>query len=271
MKISLRTVTVICGTFALILLYLVFFLRFIVLADWSSLSSIEFWIFVTMALRIIVLAVLGRRFQLSPLIPIILFSLESLSLPLLIGLFLFTGNPVYRLSLGTMLTSWIGVSAVLLSPYLIYDFAKLWRTDPSLWGIFFLATIEYAFNLFMATLLSGTSGPIAGFAGLGSYFVSSISSFTTTSNVPFASGSPVVTVSSFVFFISLFIFAIAGHETLETNLKLRDVLLIPIFAVFALLMWSVAAVNFTSNMLILLSAPVFVLAIVVWGGTRGKA
>jgi hypothetical protein len=271
MKISLRTVTVICGAFALMLLYLVFFLRFIALADWSSLSSIEFWIFVTMLLRIIVIAVLGRRFQLSPLIPIILFSLESLSLPLVIALFVFTGNPAYRLAMGTILTAWMGVSAVVLSPYLIYDFARHWRTDPSLWGIFFLATIEYAFNLFMATLLSGSAGPIAGFAGLGAYFVLSVKSFATSSLVPFASGSPVITLSSLIFFMSLLIFAIAGHETLETNLKLRDVLFVPIIAVFALIMWSVGIVVFTSNMFIDLSIPVFVLAIAVWGGTRGKA
>ena len=41
MRISLRTVTALCGSFALILLYLVFVLRFVVLADWSSLSRIE--------------------------------------------------------------------------------------------------------------------------------------------------------------------------------------------------------------------------------------
>jgi len=271
MKISLRTVTAICGAFALILLYLVFLLRFVVLADWSSLSSIELWVFVTMLLRMIALLLLGKRFRLSPLVPTILFSLESLLIPFLIGLFVYTGNPAYRLATGAILTSWMGVSAVLLSPYFIYQFAKYLRSNTSLWGIFFLATFEYAFNLFMATLLSATSGPIAGFAGLGSYFVLSVGSFDITSAVPFASGSLVVTLSSLIFFVSLFIFAIAGHETLETNLSLRDVLLVPIIAIFALIIWSACAVDFSSSMFVDLSAPVFVLAIVVWGGTRGKA
>jgi len=271
MKISLRTVTTIFGAFALILLYLVFLLRFITLADLSNLSRIELYIFITMLIRIIVVAALGRRFQLSPIIPIVLFSIESLLIPVLLAFFAFTGNPAYVTAMGTILTAWIGVSAILLSPYLIYDFGRYMRSDPSLWGIFFLANLEFAFNLFMAALLSEASEHFAGFIGLGSYFVLSLKSFATSSEVAFSTGSLVISVASLMFFISLLVLATAGHGRLETNLKLRHVLLIPLLALVIMLVWDASAFDFSSDMFIVLSAPVFVLSIVVWGGARGKA
>ena len=188
-----------------------------------------------MLIRIIVLAVLGRRFELPPLVPIILFSIESLLIPPLLALLVYTGNPAYGSAMGTILTAWIGVSAVLLSPYLIYDFGRYVRSDPSLWGIFFLAILEFAFNLFMATLLSGASEHIVGFAGLGSYFCLSLKSYATSSGVPFASGSLLISVSSLILFISLLILATAAYGTLDTNLRLRHILLVPLIAVMVLL------------------------------------
>ena len=271
MRTDLRTVTALFASFALVLLYLVFVLRFIVLADWSNMSRIELWIFITMLLRIIILAVLGRRFELPPLVPIVVFSIESLLIPPLLALFVITGNTAYASVMGTILTAWIGVSAVLLSPYLIYDFGRYLRSDPSLWGIFFLAILEFAFNLFTATLLSGTTQSMTGFSGLGSYFVLSLRSYATSSGVPFSSGSLLISISSLIFFLSLLVLATVGHMTLETNLKLRHVLLVPLIALLVLIAWIGVAASLTSNMFNVLSVPAIALVILVWGGSHGKA
>src|SRR5271157_4017715 len=121
MKIGIRAVSAVGGALALILLYLVFLQRFLILADWSNPSNIEVWVFWTMLFRIALIAGLGRMYRIPPLVPIILFSIESLLIPPLIILLAYTGNPAYGTTMSSILTSWIGVSAVLLSPYLIID------------------------------------------------------------------------------------------------------------------------------------------------------
>ena len=271
LKISIRTLTAFSASFALLLLFLVFLERLLVLENWSKLTNIELWVFWTMLLRIIVVAGLGRRYQVPALVPIILFSIESLLIPPLIVLLAFTGNPIYGTVMSSVLTAWIGVSAVLLTPYLIFDIGKYMKTDPSLWGIFFLAVLEYTYNLFMTTLLSGTTQPVEGFTGLGGYFIVSLRSYVSSEASQFSTQSLVITAASLIFFISLLVLATFGHATVETNLKMRNLLLVPVLAILVLLVWTVAAISFTTNMILVLTAPVFALIAVVWGGTRGKA
>jgi len=268
---KVRTVTAITSALALGLLYFVFLQRLLVVENWSALTTVELWVFWSMLLRIALVVGLGRKYQIPALVPIILFSIESLLIPPLIIMLAFTGNPAYGTTMSAILTSWIGVCAVLLSPYLIYDFGKYARSDPSLWGIFFLAILEFTYNLFMTTLLSNTTRQINGFIGLGSYFILSLKTYVSSSASQFSTETLLVTGASLIFFVSMLALATLGHELLETNLSLRNVLLVPILAIIVLLLWTVSAVSFTSNMIYVLSVPVFVLAFIVWGGTRGKA
>ena len=101
----------------LFFLYFDFLTRLAIVADWSALSEIESIILVTQILRAIILAVLGTKYQLQPIIPIIVFSLEALLIPGLLILIIMTGEAYYASLMGLILTAWFGASAIILTPY----------------------------------------------------------------------------------------------------------------------------------------------------------
>jgi len=57
-------------------LYLVFLGQFLTVGDMSDLTEIETIILVTQILRVLILLGLSTRFQIQPIVPIIVFSFE---------------------------------------------------------------------------------------------------------------------------------------------------------------------------------------------------
>jgi hypothetical protein len=264
---------------SLAVLYLLFIYRLYFVADWSSLSKIEEWIFITLVLRLIALLLVSRRYKIQPLAPILLFSIESLLIPPLLILYVVSGNPGYAVAMGTILTAWIGASAVVLSPYLIYSFSKSMLDYASLVGVIALSGLEFAYYLFLAIIVEEATPPILGFTGLGAYLVGSLKGQITSVGTPLPLVSDtVVAGASVVFFVAMLVYSTMGSHDLGTNISLSAVLLVPLGALIALFAWmslfgsfaSTVFSNVSSNLFIVLTLPTFALGIIIWGTTRGK-
>ena len=106
------------------LVYLVFLIRYSYLAEWSQLSSVEVGILVTQIIRVVIVVALNRAMRTQPLFAVILLSLEVFSIPILAMLGLLTGNPIYTTWMAAILTTWIGVSSIIITPFAIYEFVK---------------------------------------------------------------------------------------------------------------------------------------------------
>ena len=256
---------------ALLMLYLVFLGRYVSLADWSSLSQIETWILVTMILRVVILAGLRTKYQFQPLVPIILFSIESLLIPPLLGLYIFTGNAGYAEAMGTILTAWLGASALVLTPYLAFSFAKSMLTESSLWGVMTLSILEFASMLFISSVLDRTNQPISGLVGLGAFFVISLKNQISNASVPFASTGWIFSLSALVFFVGLLIYSTLGTRDQGAQLSLHNLLLLTLIATMIVFIWTTAGVALTSDIFFVLTIPTLVLIMVVWGIAHGRS
>ncbi|HZW55495.1 MAG TPA: hypothetical protein VFF30_04330 [Nitrososphaerales archaeon] len=269
-----NVVKIVCAALtalSLLILYLIFLGRYVSLANWSSLSQIETWIFITMIIRVIALVALRTRYQFQPLVPIILFSVESLLIPPLLGMYIFTGYAGYAQAMGTILTAWLGVSALVLSPYLAFSFARSMITESSLWGLMTLSILEFASMLFISSVLAKTNQPISGLTGLGAFFVISLRDQISNASVPFASTGLLFSLSALMFYIGLLAHATMGTREAGLELRLHNLLLLPLIATMFIFMWTSVSVAFTSDILYILTIPTLVLAMVVWGVARGKA
>ncbi|MHB8568031.1 MAG: hypothetical protein ACYC7D_11780 [Nitrososphaerales archaeon] len=263
---------------ALMILYLTFIVKYYFVADLSSLTQIEKWILVTQVLRLAVLLVLKRRFQLPPLVPIIMFSIESLLIPPLLILYVTTGDSIYALAMGTVLTAWMGATAIILSPYLVYAFTRSMLEYNSLLGVLALSGLEFAYYIFIATLVSEASSPIVGLTGLGAYLVGSLRNQATTVGVPLPSTDILIAGASVLFFISLLIYSTMGVHNLDARINLGYVLFIPLIAIMVALIWTFLSVGIissvyvpmSSDVFVVVTLPTFVLAVIIWGGARGK-
>ncbi len=264
---------------SLMTLYFVFLDRYYFVADWSSLTQIEKWVFSTQLLRLIVLIALKRRYQLQPLIPIIMFSIESLLIPPLLVFYIVTGNPAYALAMGTILTAWMGASAIILSPYLVYSFTKSMLDYTSMVGVLSLSALEFAYYVFIATVVSEAGSPIIGLTGLGAYLVGSLKNQISTVGVPMPSYSDyMIAGSSVLFFLGLLIYATLGVHDLGARIRLSYVLFIPLIAIMLALLWVFVLggltakpfVELSSNVFFGLTLPTMVVAGIIWGASRGK-
>lgn len=264
---------------ALAMLYLFFVVRLYFVADWSTLSKIEEWIFVTLLLRLFALILVGRKYKLQPLAPILLFSIESLLIPPLLILYIVSGNSGYAVAMGTILTAWIGASAVVLSPYLIYSFAKSMLDYASLVGIIALSGLEFAYYLFLAIIVGEATSPIIGLTGLGAYLVGSLKGQITSVGTPIPQASDTVVASaSVIFFVAMLVYSTMGSHDLGTSISLSAVLLIPLAALIFSFIWlslfgsfsSTVFSNLSSNLFLVLTVPTLVIGAIVWGTARGK-
>lgn len=275
----IRFASAIIVGFSLAILYLVFIVRLYFVADWSELSKIEEWIFITLLIRLFALILVGRKYKLQPLAPILLFSIESLLIPPLLILYIVSGNPGYAIAMGSILTAWIGASAMVLSPYLIYSFAKSMLDYASIVGVVALSGLEFAYYIFLAVIVEEATSPIIGLTGLGAYLVGSLKGQITSVGTPLPQESDtIVATASVLFFVAMFVYSTMGSHDLGTSISLSAALLIPFAALVISFIWlflfgsfsSILFSNLSSNLFLVLTVPTLVLGTIIWGTARGK-
>ncbi|MGI0090979.1 MAG: hypothetical protein ACREBS_04660 [Nitrososphaerales archaeon] len=250
--------------------YFAFLARYLALANWSSLSEIETLILTTQIMRVLFVFTLSKRLHLPPLVAIIMFSFEAFLIPVLAPLVILTGNPAYATLMGTILTTWIAVSALVLSPYAIQEFAKSMIAENSLSAVMAIATLEMGGMLFLASIISRTNSPITGLTALGSLLI--LTGKDQVSSVGFANlgSSVLISLGLVVFYLSMASYFSLGVHLLDTKIRLSYAYALPLAGTIVALFFISALVRFNSSVLIVLTIPIFVSAAAIWGSTRGK-
>src|SRR5579872_2119537 len=150
---------------ALFSLYLVFLNNFIQDVNLSNMTLTETIILYSQIIRVIILFVVGLKYQIQPIVPIIVFSFEALLIPPLLVLIVLTNAPFYAVFMGLILTSWFGATVVILEPYAIYAFARNLVREVSISGVLALGAIELLSVLFLSSLLNSVTQPVQGLSG----------------------------------------------------------------------------------------------------------
>ena len=139
-------------------------------------SLVESVILYSQILRVVILFLIGLKYQIQPIVPIVVFSIEALLIPPLLVLIIWTGaSSFYTAFMGVLLTSWFGADALILEPYAIYKFATTLAKEATVTAGLTLGAFELISVLFLSTLLSGITQPVQGISGLGMQIISQIS------------------------------------------------------------------------------------------------
>ncbi|MDA4111904.1 MAG: hypothetical protein OK439_05155 [Thaumarchaeota archaeon] len=250
-------------------LYLVFLGEFSVVGDMSNLSEVETIILVSQILRVLILLALGTRYQIQPIIPIIVFSFEALLIPPLLVLIIFTGDPFYATFMGVILTAWFGATALILTPYTIYGFTRSMIRDNTLSGVIVVATLELTSVLFLSNLLSG-AGVVSGLTGLGTLIISQIRMEVGSGGIPNPGGDVLSSFGLSLFFVGMLVYATMGYRPTDSRIKLSWILLVPMGGTLLTLLWIFGISQFQSDLLVVLTAPAVFLFLSVWVSARGK-
>ncbi|MDG7000591.1 MAG: hypothetical protein JRN15_15965 [Nitrososphaerota archaeon] len=264
MSISATSVGVGLSTF-----YLAFLGRVIALSDWSRTSEIPLLIFITLAIRLAVVIILAKYINRQPVVAYILLSFEVFLIPAFALLEAWTSYPEYTALMSVVLTSWIGASAIIVSPYAIYEFAKGMTKTRSLLGVIAIGTFELAGMLFLVSVVQESKGAIAGPGALGEVIIQpagySLGSTTLTSVSSFAMAAALV-----VFFVASIAYITLGRVSHLLSVGLSKSFLIPLGGIVASLVWVLTFSFITSNVLLAFTVPALIGTAGMWVITRGK-
>jgi hypothetical protein len=253
----------------LFLLYLVFLNQFLALGDLSNLSEIETIILVTQILRALLLLGLGTRFQIQPIVPIIVFSFEALLIPPLLILIIFTQDAFYASFMGVILTAWFGATALILTPYTVYGFAKSMVRESSLSGVIVVSTLELTSVLFLSKLLSGVTS-VVGLTGLGTLIITQIKSEVAAAGIPNPATDAISQLGLSLFFLGMMIYATLGYNQIRSSVGTPWILIVPFAGTVLTLLWISAIAQLQSDILVVLTVPATILFFAIWGTSRGK-
>ena len=250
--------------------YLVFLERFSVIVNLSSMSLIESIILYTQILRVIILLIVGLRYQVQPIVPIIVFSFEALLIPPLLVLIILTGAPFYATFMGIILTAWFGATALVLTPYTIYGFARGIARDNSLSGVIVVAALELVSVLFLSNLLSQTNSTISGLTGLGTQIISQIRSEVGAGGVPNPTGDAMSSLGLIIFFVGMLFYMTLGGHSIGSIGRLPWIIIVPLVGTLIAFVWTFEVAKIQTDILLVLTAPAIALFFAIWGTARGK-
>lgn len=248
--------------------YLVFLARSFALSDWNHLTQLEQLIFETQILRVVVVAYLQRYPRFNPVIPMILFSLEVFLIPCFGLLEYLTGNPVYTIIMGQVLTTWIGVSALVLTPFAIYQFFVTMVRGSPLVNVILFGTMEIGSLSLIAEILSFVHTKITGPSALGTVIAQDLGS---KLQAKFAGlGSNLTLEASLtMFFVGMIVYLVSSRGYTKPTSFLYPFIVFLLGSV-ALFVWTGVSRIATANILFVFTVPILVLATAVWVSAHGK-
>jgi hypothetical protein len=251
------------------IVYFVFLARCVALNDWSYLSTLEEVVLVTQVIRLLFVLSLGRVLKLPPILPMILFSLEVFMIPLLAVMAYWTGDPTYTNLMGAVLTTWIGVSSLVLSPYAVYEFTKTMMKQSSLANVAIVGTLEVGGLFILSEILSSAQSKILGPSALGALFISGSRSKTV---IQFGGlGSNLILDAGLVFFfIGMVVHLGLRDNKTRSQILLSYALLLPLVGTLLSLIWVIGMSFVSSDLLFVFTVPVLVALSAVWVSSRGK-
>ena len=254
---------------AIIVAYVVFLARCIAVSDWNHISSLEELILGTQILRLIFVIALSRPPRLQPLFALILFSFEVFLIPFLAFLAYWTGDAGYTTLMGKLLTTWIGVSALILSPYAIYEFVKTMPKRTSLVNTSVVSTLEIGGLVLLSNTLATAQAKLSGPSSLGALFIESTRS---ESPILFGGlGSNIVLEAGLIlFFLGMIVHLSVRDNGISSPILISYALLVPLLGSMAALIWATSLLSISSDTILVFTIPALTGALALWGVSRGK-
>lgn len=250
------------------LIYLVFLARCFALSDWTNLSELESLILYTQIIRVFSVLIVSRFMRIPPLFSIILFSFEAFLIPLLAPFVIWTNNPYYTTLMGAILTTWLGVSALVLSPYAIYEFAKNMVSETSLTSVMVIAALEVGGMLFLSGVLSTASATISGPSALGTLLLQLGRSQVASLGFSGIASDNLIEFGLVLFYMGMLCYFSLGYAA--SKIKISESFLIPLAATVIAFVWIFLSSTATSDYLFVFTVPSSIAVALIWGSTRGE-
>lgn len=254
----------------LMAIYIVFLNQFLGVANLSEMTLTESVILYTQIFRVLILFFLGLKYQIQPIIPIIVFSFEALLIPPLLVLIIWTGDPFYANFMGLILTAWFGATALVLTPYTIYGYARSLVRDAAISGSLVIASFELISVLFLSTLISGVTQPIQGLSGLGTLIITQIRTDVGGGGVPNPPTDVFTSAGLVFFFVGMLFYVALGSYSLGSKVRLPWMLIVSFAGVILAFIWIALVAPNQPDVLVVLTAPSVALFLIIWGTARGK-
>lgn len=242
---------------------IVFLARLVGLSNWSNMTTMEQIIFGTQIARVLFVMVLERRPKFNPVYGMILFSLEVFLVPFLAVLGTITGDRSYTILMGNILTTWIGVGSVVLAPYAVYEYFRVLRRGSPLLNIMVIGTLESGGLLLLIEFLSSVRGRLGGPEALGTLFTQAVALRTIQKYAGIGSDY-ILTLGLVLFYLGLIVYFAVGNLEFGSVTRLTYILLLPILGSLASLVWTTLFQSFSSDILLVFTAPTLLLIITVW-------
>jgi hypothetical protein len=269
-KNILRPLSSVSVGLGLLAVYVVFLNQFFAVSNLSEMSLTESIILYTQIIRVIVLFLLGLKYQIQPIVPIIVFSIEALLIPPLLVLIIWTGSSFYATFMGVILTAWFGATALVLTPYTIYGFVRNLLRDVSFSGVLAIGAFELISVLFLTSLLNGVTQPIMGIAGLGNLIISQIRFEVGSGGVPNPAGDPVIAGGLLLFFLGILVYMTLGTISPTAKLRVPPILIVSLAGTLLSFLWLAVISYYQTDVLEVLTAPAIALFLIIWGTARGR-
>jgi hypothetical protein len=251
------------------LVYLVFLSRSQAFSNWSHLDSLEEAIVVTQIIRVVLVIVLTRPLRLQPIFAMILFSFEVFLIPCFALLAFWTGDPAYTSLMGSVLTAWIGASAVILTPYAIYEFMKALSGETSLANLLVVGSLEVGGLVLLCGILSSTNTTITGPSALGSLFIESNGAQSVAKFGGLASDD-LLEAGLVLFYLGMVAYVGLRGNSLTLPI-LMSFALVPLLAgTMVSLVWVVGFALINPDVLVAFTVPTVAIIGILWGISRGK-
>lgn len=262
------------SSLALLTLYFYFLNSFLGPIFATPLNAVESLIFYTMILRALGIAFVPFLRKLPAQVKVLIFSLEAFVLCFLIFGLVLTRNPVYNSLLADVLTSWLGATVIVLTPYSIYELALLMYKGTNLTALFFSSTPIVAVAFFLSNLVVRIPNPSSGLSNFGAQLIDSL-----RSQPSLAGGNGLVTADSLsstvsiVIFLTMIIYVVldlnGSVPTLNDVPKYHYALALGVIGIVVVYVWLVLTAHaLRENMLAILSAPAIIIPIILWVVTR---
>jgi hypothetical protein len=170
----------------------------------APMGAVESLIFYTLALRVLAVTFVPYLRKAHAQVKIALFSIETFVLVLLIFDFVITRQLAANILIGQVLTSWLGATSILLTPYLIWQISLNIYKGMSSSALVLSVTPEYVVGVFLVAFAIATSPP-SGISAFGASLVGSIRAQQTVQGVQMLGSNPlIVSISVIIFLCMLF-------------------------------------------------------------------
>ncbi len=258
---------------ALMTLFLYFLIQIAGTSIFGPWDPIESAIFYTMLLRVLGLLFVPflRRLQTST--KIIIVSFEDFVLCFLILIIVLTGNSAYNTLIAVVLTSWIGATILILTPYSIYELARMMDAGTSLMSLAVSAAPLLAIGMFLASFSAHATFQ-GGLSGLGVSVINSLKGQPDLGAGTQLGSSFIITSAAVLFSVSLTVYiAISMNQSITKMAgvpKYHYALALLLVGIVVSYLWAISTFHlFSGDIFEIFSVPAALIPIILWVLTRG--